>query len=87
VQAHAVSITVICFPAHLLTCALVVRSLWQELNPMQLMGVLLAALVHDIDHPGLSNQFLINTDHELAYARLPPRGAALTQTGPQAAVQ
>ena len=30
------------------------------------MAALIAAAIHDVDHPGRNNQFLINTSHELA---------------------
>jgi len=41
-----------------------------ELNavflPVDLLALLLAALGHDVDHPGFTNQFLINRRHRLA---------------------
>jgi len=37
------------------------RSSLPPLRPIHVLAILLAALVHDVDHPGLSNAFLINT--------------------------
>ena len=31
-----------------------------------MFAALVAAAVHDVDHPGMSNQFLIETSHDLA---------------------
>ena len=39
----------------------------EKLNPDVIFGVLIAALVHDIDHPGNNNVFEINTRSELAF--------------------
>ena len=34
-------------------------------NP-EIIGVIIAALVHDYDHPGVNNKLLITTSHKLA---------------------
>lgn len=30
-------------------------------TPLEIMAALFAATIHDVDHPGLTNQFLINS--------------------------
>ncbi|XP_055683449.1 cAMP-specific 3',5'-cyclic phosphodiesterase isoform X3 [Lutzomyia longipalpis] len=35
-------------------------------TPLEVCGALFAACIHDVDHPGLTNQFLINSSSELA---------------------
>ncbi|NXU49769.1 PDE4D phosphodiesterase, partial [Turnix velox] len=33
---------------------------------LEIMAAIFASAIHDVDHPGVSNQFLINTNSELA---------------------
>ena len=36
------------------------------MNPAEVLSILLAAAIHDFDHPGYTNNFLITTGHPLA---------------------
>ena len=37
-----------------------------QLNSIEHLGALIAAMAHDVDHPGLSNGFLVNSVDEMA---------------------
>lgn len=34
---------------------------------LEILAALFAAAIHDVDHPGVSNQFLINTSESLQW--------------------
>ncbi len=38
-----------------------------ELNDLDIMSALYAAVIHDFKHPGFNNGFLINSKSELAF--------------------
>jgi hypothetical protein len=47
------------------------------------MAALFAAAIHDVDHPGLTNQYLINTSEHTCYQEnketSPPEQAIVTE--------
>ena len=52
------------FPFH--STKLVSSSLQNSLEPMDEIAALIAASVHDVDHPGYTNSFLCNAGNDLA---------------------
>ncbi|XP_066516399.1 3',5'-cyclic-AMP phosphodiesterase 4C-like isoform X2 [Hoplias malabaricus] len=47
-------------------CLLSTPALDAVFTDLEIVAALFAAAIHDVDHPGVSNQFLINTNSELA---------------------
>jgi hypothetical protein len=37
-----------------------------KLTPLEHIGAIVAAISHDVDHPGFNNNFLVNTKDEIA---------------------
>ena len=42
--------------------------LFQSLPPIEALALLVSAIVHDVDHPGVNNLFLVNSQDPLAFA-------------------
>ena len=42
--------------------------MFQSLPPVEALALLVSAIVHDVDHPGVNNIFLINSESPLAFA-------------------
>lgn len=42
------------------------KSAATQFSPLEMFGLLVASMAHDLDHPGCSNQFLIKSSHPLA---------------------
>ena len=41
-------------------------ALEEVFTPLEILAAILASSIHDVDHPGLTNQYLVNTSSELA---------------------
>ncbi|XP_022242190.1 uncharacterized protein LOC106459907 isoform X2 [Limulus polyphemus] len=52
--------------AQAMHCFLQENTIVQQLSPLEIMASLLGAVCHDIDHPGVSQPFLIATSNHLA---------------------
>ncbi|XP_075265908.1 3',5'-cyclic-AMP phosphodiesterase 4C-like [Convolutriloba macropyga] len=57
---HAADVT------HSMFAMITLGGLHQGLSRLQILAALLAAIVHDVDHPGNTNDFLVAADDELA---------------------
>merc|ERR1719328_1067114 len=42
------------------------KALQNVFSPLEIVTALFSAAIHDVDHPGLTNQYLINTNSGLA---------------------
>ncbi|XP_041484507.1 uncharacterized protein LOC121431091 isoform X2 [Lytechinus variegatus] len=47
-------------------CYLQEEKLREALTPIEIMGALLGSAMHDLDHPGVNQKYLINSKHHLA---------------------
>merc|ERR1719251_99428 len=41
-------------------------ALEEVFTPLEVLAAILASCIHDVDHPGVTNQYLVNTGSELA---------------------
>merc|ERR1711936_899420 len=57
---HAADVTQSC---HILLNS---SSLQEVFTPLEVLAAILASSMHDVDHPGTTNQYLVNTNSELA---------------------
>lgn len=58
-------------PSLLLFSYLIFQAVFTDL---EILAALFAAAIHDVDHPGVSNQFLINTSEQiLSHSRFDQR--------------
>lgn len=52
-----------------------------NLTPLEIVGSLIAAMAHDLDHPGVNQPFLVATSNHLASLyKVIPSPAELTKT-------
>lgn len=51
---------------HTLWILLSQHAMSRFLEPLEIYGLLIASFIHDVDHPGVTNQFLSACDHPLA---------------------
>jgi len=42
--------------------------MFQSLPPVEALALLVSAIVHDVDHPGVNNMFLVNSESPLAFS-------------------
>ena len=42
------------------------KTLRNVFSPLEILSALFAAAIHDVDHPGVTNQYLVNTNSDLA---------------------
>ncbi|XP_072170208.1 uncharacterized protein [Diadema setosum] len=47
-------------------CYLQEEKLRQALTPLEVMGALLGSAMHDLDHPGVNQKYMVNSKHHLA---------------------
>jgi hypothetical protein len=52
--------------AQALHCLLMEPKLYRHMTPQELLALFIAALCHDLDHPGVNQSFLLNTSSYLA---------------------
>lgn len=55
-----------CDVTQALNCLISTEKIYAKLTPLELLGALMAAMIHDVDHPGVNQNYLVNSSDHLA---------------------
>lgn len=55
-----------CDVTQALNCLISTKKILDKLTPVELLAALMAAMVHDVDHPGVNQTYLVNSQDQLA---------------------
>lgn len=60
------SLYLLCFSKIKLIVLIISEQIREHMTPLEALAALVAAVCHDLDHPGVNQPFLIATDNHLA---------------------